>query len=58
MGGIDTEQIRDKNANQEMLSRTREIKNDGRGGVTFYNGWLSWVLRWELQKVPKQLQHY
>ena len=31
--------------------------SDGRGGVTFYHGWMSWVLLQELQKVPKQLQN-
>lgn len=46
-----------RSANQEIVSRTREMNSNGRGTVTLYNGWLSGVLRLGLQKVPKQLQH-
>ena len=52
---IDNEQVIYEGCSPRNVNQGWEIKSDGRGGVTFYHGWMSWVLLHGLQKVPKQL---
>ena len=47
----DNEQVRDEECSPRNVNQGWEINSDGRGGVTFYHGWMSWVLLQRLQKV-------